>query len=309
MKIAIIGTGAVGGYFGGRLAQAGNEVTFIARGEHLKAIRGKGLEVKSIKGDFKISPANCTDKIEEIENPELILVCVKAWQVKETAEKLKQVINENTVVIPLQNGILAAEELSGFLPKKNVVGGLCRVFSKIESPGVINHMGLDPTIIFGELDKAKSNRTEKLKIIFDEAYITSVLSEEVEAEMWKKFLLICSSGLLAVARSSYGIVRELPETRKMLNELFTEIYDVGIASGVNLTPDTVEKTMKAVDGFDYNATSSLTRDVMEGRPSEIEYQNGTVVRLAEKLGIDVPVNRFVYNCILPMERKAGTTGV
>lgn len=304
MRIAVAGTGGVGGYFGGRLALAGNEVTFIARGKHLRAIKENGLKVKSIRGDFTVLPAESAENFDGLKNPDLVLVCVKAWQVKEIAEKLVPVISENTIVLPLQNGILAADELRGFIPGKNIIGGLCRIFSKIESPGVINHMGLDPTIIFGESDNSKSERASNLKKLFDDAGVTSVWAEDITAEMWKKFLMICSSALLAVTRSTYGEIREIPETRTMLKNLFTEIYNTAVAEKVNLKEEIVSATMSAVDSWDYNTTSSLTRDVMGGKPSEIEYQNGTVVRLAEKHNIPVPVNKFVYNCILPMEIRA-----
>lgn len=301
MKIAIIGTGGVGGYFGGKLAKAGNDVTFVARGEHLKAIRENGLKVKSIQGDFTIPDIKATDDIKSIKNADLIILGVKAWQVKDIARQIKDIVEEKTTVMPLQNGVLAAEELSEILDKKNVIGGLCRIISKIESPGVINHFGIEPFITFGELDNRKTDRILKLKNLFDNAGITSIIAEDIHAELWNKFIGICAGGLLAVTRSTYGVVRELKETRKMIEDLLREIYNVGISAGIKLDSKIVEKAMAFIDSFPYDSTSSLTRDVMEGRPSELEYQNGTVVRLGDKYNVDVPVNRFVYNCILPME--------
>jgi 2-dehydropantoate 2-reductase len=304
MKISIIGAGGVGGYFGGRLAKAGNEVTFIARGEHLRAIQENGLIVKSHLGDFTINPAEATDKIETVVDAGLIIICTKAWQVKEIAQQIAPLIGEETIVLPLQNGVLAADELAEFIPTENIVGGLCRIFSMIESPGVINHWGVDPTIVFGELNNEQTKRSAQLKDTFTNAGITNICSDDIQAELWKKLLLISSGALLAVTRTNYGELRSIPETKALLLELKTEIYNVAIAEGIKLPENLIEKTMKAVDGFPPESTCSLTRDVWEGKPSEIEYQNGTIVRLGEKHGVPTPVNRFVYNSILPMELKA-----
>jgi 2-dehydropantoate 2-reductase len=304
MKMTIIGTGGVGGYFGGRLAKAGNNVTFIARGEHLKAIQENGLIVKSHLGDFTIKPANATDKIESVANANLVIICTKAWQVKEIAQQIAPLIGGETIILPLQNGVLAADELAEFIPKENIVGGLCRIFSMIESPGVINHWGVDPTIIFGELNNKLSDRITQLKNTFNEAGITNINSPDIQADLWKKLLLISSGALLAVTRTNYGELRSRPETKALLQELKTEIYNVAIAVGVNLAENLVEKTMKVVDTFPPESTCSLTRDIWEGKPSEIEYQNGTIVRLGEKYGVPTPVNRFIYYSIIPMEMKA-----
>lgn len=307
MKISIIGTGGVGGYFGGRLALAGNDVTFIARGKHLEAIQKNGLIVKSIKGDFKINPAKATDDLNCVKESELIIVCTKAWQVKEIAEKIYSIINENTIVLPTQNGVLAYEELTEFLPKRNVLGGLCRTFCKIESPGVISHMGLDPTIVYGEYDNSNTERITILNKLFNEAEITNIVAKDIQAELWKKFIMICSSALLVVTNTNYGELRTFPETRTLVNELYKEIFDVAIAAGIKLSPELVERTMQNLDTYPPDSTSSLTRDVREGRPSEIEYQNGTVVNLGIKFRVPTPVNRFVYYSIIPSEEKAGKT--
>ena len=304
MKIVVIGTGGVGGYFGGRLALGGNNVTFIARGAHLEAIQKNGLLVKSVLGEFSIKPAKATNDYTVIENSDLVLIATKAWQVKSVAKEIAPYIKGDTMILPLQNGILAANELKEFVPEKHIIGGLCKIFSKIESPGVINHMGSEPTVVFGELDNQKTERAAWIKYTFDMIGIKNIWAEDIEVELWKKLLMISSSALLAVTNTNYGELRTLPETRTLLEELYTEIYQVGLASGVNLPSNIVEKTMNAVDNFPADSTSSLTRDVWEGKPSEIKYQNGTIVELVEKLNIATPVNRFVYYSILPMENKA-----
>jgi 2-dehydropantoate 2-reductase len=307
MKIAIIGSGGVGGFFGAKLAKAGNDVTFLARGEHLKAIKEKGISVKSIDGDFEVYPVMACDKIADIGPCDLIIIAVKAWQVKEIAHELKEIVEERTIVLPLENGILAADELAEVLDRQNIIGGLCRIISKIESPGIIKHFGVKPTIVFGELDRSKSERLVGLKNLFGQAGIESKLSGDIRAELWKKFISICVSGLMAVTKTTYGEMRELKETRQMMVDLLSEIYDLSQEIGIMIESEFLPKTIAFIDSFPYDSTSSLTRDVWEGKPSEIEYQNGTVVKLAEEYGLDVPVNRFVYSCILPMEKKARRT--
>jgi 2-dehydropantoate 2-reductase len=304
MKIAIIGTGGVGGYFGAKLAKAGFDVSFLARGEHLSAMRNNGLTVKSINSDFQVKNIIATDNIHEIGKTDLIIIGVKAWQIKEVRDEIKSIVHSNTSILPLQNGVLAAEELKESIDKSNILGGLCRIMSKIESPGVINHFGITPTIIFGELDKSNSTRIQKIKELFDHAEIKSQISNDIDSEIWKKFIAICVGGLLAITKTTYGELRELKETRQLMIDLLNEIYELSQRIGINIEPDFIHKTVSFVDTFPYDSTSSLTRDIWDGRPSEIDYQNGTVVRLAEKYGIDTPINRFVYNCILPMELKA-----
>jgi 2-dehydropantoate 2-reductase len=304
MKIAIIGSGGVGGYFGAKLAQAGFNVTFLARGKHLDVMRSKGLKVKSILGDFYLERVNATENIEEIGTVDLIILGVKAWQIKEVREQLKAIVKENTIILPLQNGVSAVDELADVINKSHIVGGLCRIISKIEEPGVINHFGVTPTIVFGELDNAPSGRTEEIKAIFDKAGIKSSISKDIVADLWKKFISICVSGLLAVTNTNYGELLTMKETREMMVELLEEIHLLSKKLNINIEDDFVKKTVSFIETYPPESTSSLTRDVWEGKPSEIEYQNGTVVRLAQENNIEVPVNKFVYYCILPMEKKA-----
>jgi 2-dehydropantoate 2-reductase len=304
MRIAIIGTGGVGGYFGAKLVNVGLDVSFVARGEHLNAIRKNGLTVKSILGDFFANNLTATDKIHKIGQADLIILGVKAWQINEIRSDLKSIIHSNTSILPLQNGVLAVDELGEAVNKSNILGGLCRIISKIESPGVINHFGVTPTIVFGEPDTSNSKRIQKIKELFDKAGINSKISTNIESDLWKKFIAICVSGLLAVTKTTYGELRESKETRQIMIDLLKEIYTLSQRIGVKIESDFIDKTVSFIDTFPYDSTSSLTRDVWEGKPSEIDYQNGTVVRLGEKYGIDTPINRYVYNCIFPMELKA-----
>lgn len=304
MNIAVIGVGGVGGYFGGRLAAAGNNVCFVARGETYKSLFSRGLTVKSINGDIVLTEVHAVDSVAKLVNPDLVIIAVKAWQLKDVVAELKNVIHKNSVIMPMLNGITASDEIMEQIERRNVLKSLCRIISKIESPGVINHFGVDPAILFGELDNSKTERVLKIKELFDKASIKSDIPDDMDAELWKKYIAICVSALLGVTRSTYGELREVKETRQMMLDLMNEVYSLSKAAGVNVGSDFVNKTMSFIDSFPYDSTSSLTRDVWEGNPSEIECQNGHVVRLGAKLGIPTPVNSFVYNCILPMERRA-----
>jgi 2-dehydropantoate 2-reductase len=304
MKTAIIGTGGVGGYFGGKLARAGCDVTFLARGEHLQAIRQNGLTIKSIKGDFTVAPVKATESIKTIGAVDLIILALKAWQIKDIANDLGALTSRDTMVLPLQNGVSVIEELKEHLHLENIIGGLCRIISKIESPGVINHSGIEPVIVIGELDNAETERIKKIKAVFDHAGIASRISDDITADLWKKFIPICVSGLLAVTRTTYGELRELKETRQLMIDLLDEIFRLSQKAGIRIEPDFVAKAVAFIDSFPYDSTSSLTRDIREGKPSELEYQNGTVVKLGELYKVETPVNRFIYNCLLPMEIKA-----
>lgn len=304
MKIAIIGTGGVGGYFGGKLALAGHDVRFLARGEHYWAIKNNGLTVKSVDGDFRVENANVFDDLKEMGKVDLILLAVKSWQVKEIGPDLNSILAADTLVLPLQNGVMAAKELQDCIPPRHVINGLCRIFSLVEGPGIIRHKGVRPKIVFGELKNEKTERVQKLSELFSDAGIYHLLAEDVDAELWKKFISINLSGLMAVTLTTYGELRSNPETKEMMFELLNEVYSLALKMGINIEKDYVDQAVSFIETFNYEATASLTRDVWAGRPSEIEYQNGTVVKLANDFGLDVPVNRFVYYSILPRERKA-----
>ena len=304
MKNGIIGTGGVGGYFGGKLAKAGNDVTFLARGENLNEINKNGLTIKSVQGDFRVDSIKATDKLINFGLVDIAIIAVKAWQLKDIAKDLVDIIGQNTMILPLQNGLSAIDELKERISADRFIGGLCRIMSKIESPGVINHFGVEPVITFGEVDKTHSLRCEELSKIFTNAGIKAVISSDISAELWKKFIVICVGGLLAVTKTTYGELRELNETRQMMIGLLEEIYDLSQKSGIQIESDFINQSVCLIDSYPYDSTASLTRDVWNGKPSEIEYQNGTVVKLAKKNLTNAPINEFVYNCILPMEIKA-----
>lgn len=305
MNIVIYGTGGVGGYFGARLAQAGNNVTFIARGKHLEAIQKNGLQLKSDKGDYLVHPAKATSNILDLENIDLILVCVKTWQLKEVAVKIRSVINENTPVISLLNGVENAEILTSVLDKKNVLSGLCKVVSKVEDYGVINHLSYEPTIVFGELNNEKTKRAQKLESTFVKAGIKTKLADDIQKEIWTKFLYITTvSAIGALTRATIGEMITSEEIKNIMIKTSEEIVTIAKAKGVKFPDDIIEKQFQIIESQPYNTTASLQRDMMEGKPSELESQNGTIVRMGIELGIPTPVNDFIYYCLLPQENRA-----
>ena len=306
MKIAVFGTGAVGGYFGGRLAQSEEEVIFIARGNHLQVMKKDGLKIDSISGDFIVQPVRATDNPEEAGIVDVVLVAVKAWQVPDAAAAMQPMVGPETVVIPLQNGVEAPSQLAAVLGQEHVLGGLCGLISYIVEPGHIRHAGTDPFIRFGEMDNSRSDRVELLQDVFERTSgITASIPADIHAAMWQKFLLITAwSGLGAITRTPIGIFRSQPGTRQMLEQIIIEICAVARARDISLPGDVAAKTMKFLDALPSAGTASMQRDIMDGKPSELETQTGAVVRFGRKAGVETPVNTFIYNSLLPMEMRA-----
>ena len=306
MRIAVFGSGGVGGYFGGRLAQAGEDIVFIARGEHLKAIRQSGLRVDSIAGDFMIHPAQATDTPAEVGAVDAVLVTVKAWQVSEAAEVMKPMVGPNTMVIPLENDVDAPDQLAAVLGAEHVLGGLCRISVFIAAPGHIKHVAIQPHIAFGELNGRPSERVEVLRQAFARAQgMTVAVPLDIRAALWEKFLFIAAiSGVGAVTRQPAGNLRSVPETRTLLLRAMEEIEMVAKARGISLSPDIIQKTMGFIDNMPPATLASMQRDIMDGRPSELEAQNGAVVRLGREVGVSTPTHEFIYASLLPGELKA-----
>jgi 2-dehydropantoate 2-reductase len=306
MRILVFGTGGVGGYFGGRLAQADLDVSFIARGKHLQALNEHGLLVQSIYGDFKVKPIQVTENPSMIGEVDAVILGVKSWQVQEAAIALRPVIGPNTFVIPLQNGVEAPSHLSEILGAKHVVGGMCRIISYIGEPGRICHVGMNPFITFGELNKKPSDRIQRLYSLFSQTKgLTAEIASDILASMWEKFVLIAPwSGIGAITRAPIGVFRSIPETRKMLIESMVEVVRVAQANKISLSDDIVKKTMSIIDNLPRNSTASMQRDIIEGRPSELMEQNGAVVHFGLLSGVNTPVNAFIYNSLLPQESQA-----
>lgn len=306
MRIAIFGTGGAGGYFGGRLAQVGEEVVFIARGAHLQALRAHGLQIDSVKGDFVLPPLQANDDPAQVGVVDVVLVGVKAWQVPEAARAMRPLVGPETFVVPIQNGVDAPAELAAVLGVKHVLGGLCRIVSFVAGPGHIRHVGGEPYIAFGELDNRPSERAEKLRQAFARTHGMMVeIPADILAAIWQKFLLIAAwSGVGAVTRAPIGVLRALPETRSMLEQAMQEILRVALARGVHLSPEAINQSLAFIDSLPPAGTASMQRDIMEGRPSELASQNAAVLRLGQEVGVATPLHAFIYHSLLPLELQA-----
>lgn len=307
MRLAVFGAGGVGGYFGGRLAQAGESVVFVARGAQLQALRREGLRVDSPAGDFQIAPVEATDEPSSAGRVDAILVCVKAWQVGEAASAMIPMLGSETFVVPLQNGVEAADQLATLVGAERVLGGLCRVVSYLAGPGHIRHAGVAPRIEFGErAGRGASPRVAALRSAFEKAIGLSVATpEDIDAAVWEKFLFIAPfSGVGAVTRVPAGLIRSVEETRELLVQAMREVFELARARGIGLAWSALERTLAFFEALPADATASMQRDIMEGRPSELEYQTGAVVRLGRQAGLRVPVNECLYRSLLPAELKA-----
>lgn len=306
MRVAIVGAGGVGGYFGGRLAVSGQEVTFIARGAHAEAIRRNGLQVTSINGDFVVTPASVTDQADTVGPVDLIIVAVKAWQVPDVADTIiTPLVGPSTLVIPLENGIEAPRQLAEVLGRQHVGGGLCKIISEVTAPGCIRHSGAEPYIGIGELDGSRSVRMVNACALFREAGVRAEIPGSIQRAMWEKFLLIAPwSGIAAVARVPIGLLRQVQETRTLLEQGMKEIQALAAAEGVDVPADAVAETLSFIDALPPGGMTSMQRDLAAGRPSELEAINGAVVRLGQIRSVDTPVHRFVYSCLRPLEMIA-----
>ena len=305
MRIAVFGAGGVGGYFGGRLAQAGQEVIFIARGVHLEAMRRRGLRVDSLKGDFILPSVQATDDPAQVGEVEAVLVAVKAWQVPQAARAMPPLVGERTCVLPLENGVEAPEQLAEALGTPRVLGGLCHISAYIAAPGHIKHVGIEPHVALGELDGRRSERAEQLRLTFEQAGVWAEVPADIQAAMWEKFLFIAAiSGVGAVTRAPAGVMRQVPGIRSLLEAAMQEIYALARARGVKLADDIVARTLAFVDGLPPGVTASMQRDILEGRPSELASQNGAVVRMGAQAGAPTSVNAYLYHSLLPQEMRA-----
>ena len=295
----------------GSSPRQGKRWIFIARGDHLKAIHQSGLRVDSPKGDFHITPAQATDDPRTAGIVDCVLVGVKAWQVSEAAAAMKPMVGEQTVVLPLQNGVEAPKELAAVLGAEHVLGGLSKISAQILGPGHIRHMGMEPVIAFGDIGEWGSppafiaEQVERLRDNFSRAGVRAETPADIQAAMWEKFLFIAAiSGVGSVTRSPVGEVRSLAGSRRMLEQVMEEIYAVALAKGLRLGEDAVTRTMTFVDGLPESSVPSMQRDILNGKPSELEYQNGAVVRMGQESGVPTPVNAFIYSSLLPQERRA-----
>jgi 2-dehydropantoate 2-reductase len=308
MRIAIVGAGGVGGLLAGLLARAGEEVALVARGAHLDAIRARGLRVDSPLGHFTVRLAAVSEDPAALGQAEAVLLAVKAWQVEEVAPRLRPLLAPGAVVVPLQNGVEAAERLAAALPADAVAGGVINVISWIDAPGGVKHAGVTPRVAMGERGQRagrESGRLAALARALESAGMEARIVGDVERAVWEKFLLVEPWGAVASAsRAPFGVLRSVPELRRLHLAAMQEVARLAGARGVALAPDAVESTLGYLDAIPAEATVSMQRDLGGGRPSELDDQVGAVSRLAAQAGVPAPVHDVLYAALLPQELAA-----
>ena len=311
MKVAVMGTGGVGGYFGGLLARGSHEVTFIARGPHLKAIQERGLRVESqLDGDFTASGA-ATGDTSTPGVQDLVLFTVKMHQNQQAIPAVMPLMGPGTVVLTLQNGIDNGDELTKVLGQEPVMIGSVYMEGRIKAPGVVTQGG-PGRAVFGELDPGLTARGKSLLVEFEKAGWRVELAENMPGMLWKKFAYIVgSAGVNAATNTDYGEMRSVPETRELIKGAISECLAVGRALGAPVMEDSLEWAMTALDNFPETGRASLAKDFQEGNPVELEGLNGAVVRLGKQAGVPTPLNDAIYGILKPwalrIEEGLGTS--
>ena len=300
MKIAVFGAGAVGAYIGGRLAEAGQDVAFIARGAHLAAIRENGLRVESPNGDIHIHPAQVSDDPAEIGPVDYILFAVKLFDTETVARACAPMIGADTVVVALQNGVDSESAIGAIVGPERVMGGTVYIASVVAEPGVIRQTGQFAKVIFGEMDGKDSARGARLETACREAGLDVVLSPAVETEIWMKFIVLAAlSGVTTATRKPVGLLRDDPDTRALFENAIAEAVAVGRARGVKLPDDAATRQMATIDGFPETMVASMLHDLDGGRRLELDHLSGAVRRLGRESGVPTPVHDVLYAVLKP----------
>ncbi|MBL26165.1 MAG: 2-dehydropantoate 2-reductase [Rhodospirillaceae bacterium] len=295
MRIAVIGAGGVGGYFGGRLAAAGEDVVLVQRGAHGAAMRKDGLKVLSPLGDFTVPGITCVETTEGLDPADVIIVTVKSGGTDEAAQLAKPLVGPDTAVISLQNGVENEDRLAAVVGAEHVLGGVAYILSLIEAPGVIRHGGKMQKIVFGERDGSRSARGEAFLAACRNAGIEAELSESIDSALWSKFAILCPhTGMTAATRMPIGPIRDDADCRAMLLAAVEEIIALAEARGIGLPQSLHEAPLAFTDGLPPDTTSSMHYDITHGRLLELEWLSGTVVRLGRASGVPTPVNDFLY---------------
>ena len=305
MKFAIFGAGGLGAFYGARLAAAGHDVGFVARGAQLEALRTNGLKVHSPLGDLHLARPAATSDPAGLGVADAVIVGVKTWQVPEAARAMRPLVGPQTTVVPFLNGVEAPDQLAASLGEKHVLGGLSKVFCMLEAPGVVRHVNAGAYVEFGELAGGESKRAVELQAAFAQAGVEAKVSADIRTELWKKLVTVTSwAGLGALARSPMGVLRTQPETRKLIDRAMDEGIAVGLCRGHALFEQFKTDLWRFYDSVPEGATASMQRDLMASKPSELDAWNGAMVRFGAECGVDTPVHDFTYHTLLPMERRA-----
>ena len=308
MKIAVMGAGAIGGYFGGRLAKAGFDVSFIARGAHLDVIRKNGLKVLSPLGDFTIHPATVTDDPAEVGPVDVILFMVKNYDTLRAAEQIRPLVGPDTAIIPFQNGVEARAMLSNVLGARHVLGGVAFIPASIQEPGVIKHNAELAKLVFGEFDKQITTRVVAFLDALEKAGVTGEIPADISMVLWSKLMFLTSmSAINCITRQPVGLVQSDGETIALYMDAMREVAAVAVAHGVSLGEEAIANNMALAKSFPPNNKTSMFQDLEAGRRLEIDYLSGAVVRLGREKGIETPIHRTAWVAIKPWINGPPTT--
>jgi 2-dehydropantoate 2-reductase len=300
MRIAVIGAGGVGGAFGVALGQAGADVTFVARGAHLAAMKSNGLKIQGGRGESHLVPTRATDNPADIGAVDIVLFCVKLWDVESAGEHIRPLIGKDTAVIPLQNGIDAAERLIPILGEKAVMGGVAQISASIVAPGVIQQVGTFMRMIFGELDGRRSERAEAFLALCQKAGFEVTLSEQILTELWMKFILLATNAsITAATRQQIGKLRDDPDIRPIFIAAYRETIDVGHARGIALPANALEKVLEFNAHAPPTMKASMALDLDRGNRLELPWLGGKVVELGRELGVPTPTHATLYAMLKP----------
>ena len=299
MRVVVVGAGGVGGYFGARLARGGQDVTVVARGSHLDAIRSRGLCVRSaVEGKYTV-PVAAVEKVDGLPPADAVLLCVKSFDTETAAEQVRSIVRPETPVLSLQNGVDNEEKIDAVLGPGRALGGVAYVFAAIEAPGVIAHT-FAGSVVLGEMDGCVTPRAERVRDAFAAAGIKVTLSHDIRRVLWEKYLMISAqAGMTALARCPIGVIRETPETWRMYRMIVVELAALGRASAVALPVDAVETTLANAGKLAPHLYSSLHYDLVHGKRLELEALHGYAVRLGERLGVPTPTVFAVYAALKP----------
>jgi 2-dehydropantoate 2-reductase len=300
MRIAVVGTGGVGGGYGAALAKAGADVTFIARGAHLAAMKSAGLKLISPRGDIHLVPTQATDNPAEIGKVDVVLLCVKLWDVESAGERIKPLVGADTAVIPLQNGIDAHERLIPILGPRAVMGGVAHISASITAPGTVTQVGTFMRMVFGEFDGSRSQRGEAFLALCQQAGFEAHLSDNILTDLWMKFILLASNaGMMALARQPIGALREDPDMRPIFRAAYQEVIEVGRAKGVTIPADALERIADMTAHFPPNMKASMALDLDRGNRLEVPWLSGKVAELGRQFGIPTPTHGMMYAMLKP----------
>lgn len=302
MKFVVVGTGGVGGYFGGKLARSGADVWLVARGAHLKAMKANGLRVRASDGEFVVSPGRITDDYSLIGSADVVLFCVKSYDTGVTATQLSPILSPHTIIISLQNGVENEKVLQGLIPTGSVWGGVSYIYSSITAPGEVSETGGPRKIIFGALSPSTAGTTArgtKIRDAMVAAGINAVFSSDIRMDIWKKFIFISAvGGLTAMTRLTLGEILGVEPTRQLLENAMREVAAIALARNIPVEVGYTDHIFETITRPDGNR-SSMYHDLVHHKPLEIEAFSGTVVRYGRELGIPTPVHSTIYAALLP----------